>query len=169
MPSTRALFVTVLPFLLLLDGCASTSEGPPAASGPLLFVDAAAFDRDLARRVASSQASVDLRFFSPVSPNRIPERLQTWLGAVERHGGMVDVQAPVGELTPRSPALIVSLLGTAWTGIKLLREMRDDDMHAAVRGRDAVLVLERDPSTQVVVVGRIEFRQRLAAAPSKER
>lgn len=148
----------------------ATAQAAASAPGPLPFVDTGGFDRELSRLVASAQEqTVELGFFSPVTPNQIPERLQKWLGAVEKQGGSVTIQAPPGELSPKSPALIASLLGAAWNGIKMFNQLAEDRMYASVNGRDAVIVLDRDPATRVVTVKSLEFRPRTKAVPGAPR
>jgi len=150
----------ILALLLTLVGCSSTPlDSPQLAGNSIAFVDTSGFDREFSRLAATDQPKVDLSFYSPITPNQIPERLQKWLSAVEKHGGAVTIQQPPGELTPRSPALVASLLGSAWTGIKTLGRFLDDRMYSTVEGRDAVLVLERHPTSKVVSVARVEFRK----------
>ena len=108
---------------------------------------------------SGKEQTVEMSFYSPVTPNQIPERLQKWLSAVEKYGGSITVQQPAGELTARSPAAIAGLLGSVWSGIKAVSRLLDDRMYTSVEGRDAVLVLERNPVSKVVTVARIEFRK----------
>jgi hypothetical protein len=147
-------------FVIALAGCSSTPPPPAVPAGhSLAFVDTNGFDRDFSRLAATDRPLVDLNFYSPVTPNQIPERLQKWLSAVEKHGGSVTIEQPPGEFTPRSPALVASILGSAWTGIKALSRLLDDRMYSSVQGRDAVLVLERSPTSKLVTVARVEFRR----------
>ncbi len=145
--------------LLALVGCSSTPLDIPASGNAIAFIDTNGFDRDFARLSSGKEPTVEMSFYSPVTPNQIPERLQKWLSAVEKHGGSITVQQPAGELTARSPAAIAGLLGSVWTGIKAVSRLLDDRMYTSVDGRDAVLVLERNPVSKVVTVARIDFRR----------
>jgi hypothetical protein len=142
-----------------LVGCASAPMDVPDTGGAVAFIDTGGFDRRFSRLAAGTEPTVEMSFYSPVTPNQLPERLQRWLSAVEKHGGVITVQQPEGELGVRSPAVIASALGSVWTGIKGLSRLLDDKMYASVEGRDAVLVLERNPVSKLVTVAKIEFKR----------
>jgi hypothetical protein len=96
--------------------------------------------------------------FDKVSPNNTPERLQKWLNAVERNGGKVEIQPPPNELVPRNPLALISLVGGLWNVIKATTAVHDVQVTKAVKGRDAVISLERNAQGQVVV-GKIIFKK----------
>jgi dihydroxy-acid dehydratase len=79
----------------------------------LSFIDIGNFDRELTASLNAPLDSVDVVFYEKVSPNKMPERLQKWISAVERSGGNVKVETPPNEPKPRSALTILSLLGTA--------------------------------------------------------
>lgn len=152
--------------LLVLGGCQSTSEqgqqAGQAATQPaqsaLNFVDYAGFDRSLHSALSQKQPVVTVVMYDKVSPNNTPDRLQKWLNAVERNGGRVDIQPPPGELTPKSPMALISLIGGLWNAIKVTSDLRDAQMTQIVKGHDAVIALERNEAGQIVI-GKILFKK----------
>lgn len=144
--------------VLCLSGCETTSSasGPTRAStatapSQLSFVDINKFDNDLHASLVAHPDVVSVVFYEKVSPNSTPERLQKWLNVVEKTGGKVDVEPPPGELVPRNPFALISLLGGLWNAIKMTTELKQDSMLLAARGRDAVISLERNRDGQVVI------------------
>jgi hypothetical protein len=162
MKSSR--FAMALIAAVCLSGCETTSptSGVPRASAApvpsqLSFVDINKFDNDLHASLVANPDNVTVVFYERVSPNNTPERLQRWLNVVEKTGGKVDVEPPPGELVPRNPFALVSLLGGLWNAIKMTTEVRQDSMLLAARGRDAVISLDRNREGQVVI-SKISFK-----------
>ncbi len=155
----------LLTALLFLSGCQSppaasapvASASTPTAAGTVNFVDFAGFDRSLHTALSQNQAVVTVLMYDKVSPNNTPDRLQKWLNAVERNGGRVDIQPPPGELTPKSPMALISLIGGLWNAIKVTTDLRDAQMTQIVKGHDAVIGLERNEAGQIVI-GKILFK-----------
>ena len=67
------------------------SSEPITPQARVSFIDISKFDRELASSVDSPLESVDVVFYDRVGPNNMPERLQKWLAAVEKNGGVVRV------------------------------------------------------------------------------
>ena len=135
-----------------------TSAAETTVSSTVRFVDFAGFDRDLHAALKLQDPVVSVVMYDKVSPNNTPERLQKWLNAVEKNGGKVEVEAPANELTPKNPLAIISLLGGLWNAIKASSDLRDSQLTHIVKGRDALISLERNEAGQVVV-GKILFRK----------
>lgn len=158
--------------LLLLSACDTTGTGALSGSpseikhisaDQLGFVDITRFDRDLQLALLQQPSTVTVAMFDKVSPNNTPERLQKWLNAVERNGGKVEIEPPPNELVPRNPMALISLVGGLWNVIKATTAVHDAQVTQAVRGRDAVISLERNAQGQVVV-GKIIFKKNKPAS-----
>lgn len=152
--------------LALLTGAfvvARSGLAQPAGEPALLFVDISKFDDQLAARLSADSEVVSVGFYENVSPNSFPPRLEKWLKAVEKNGGQIVITPPRDDLTPKSPALLIGLIGSLWASIKALREIREERLLQSTEGRDAELVLERN-AAGAVVVSRVNFRK--AARPS---
>lgn len=128
-------------------------------SEPIRFIDLSKFDNDLHRALEAGPNPVVVTFYDKTSPNAMPGRLQKWLSAVEKSGGRIDVEPPPDEPRPRSPALLLGLLGTLWSSIKAWGEIREEAMLTAARSRHAVIALERNAAGEVVVA-RVTFASR---------
>ncbi len=156
----------VLALLTGLGACQSPPDNaapapasrPQAVKDTLHFIDYSGFDQALSQALHQPEPVVTVLMQDKVSPNQTPERLQKWLQAVERHGGRVEVETPPNELRPRSPAAIISLLGSLWNAIKVAAEVRDRQLMQSVQGRDALISLERNAEGQVVI-SRIAFKK----------
>ena len=123
------------------------------------FIDIGKFDTDLERALTSGNAAINVTFFEKTSPNNMPNRLQKWISSVEKSGGRVDIEAPPDEPTPRSPALLIGLLGGLWSSIKAWGEIREQALLKVAQSRDAVIVLERNTSGEIIV-SRVVFTPR---------
>lgn len=147
----------------VLSACETTSPNAPAVAkepvkDKLSFVDISRFDRDLHDALVLQSEPVTVAMYDKVSPNNTPDRLQKWLNAVERNGGKVEIEPPPNELVPRNPLALISLVGGLWNAIKATTEIHDKQVTQAVRGRDAVISLERNAQGQIVV-GKIVFKK----------
>jgi hypothetical protein len=111
----------------------------------------------LASQLSSGNAVVSVGFYENVSPNSFPPRLEKWLKAVEKNGGQIVITPPSTDLTPKSPALLIGLIGSLWASIKAIREIKEERLLQATAGRDAELVLERN-AAGAVVVSRVNFK-----------
>ena len=95
--------------------------------------------------------TVEVAFYEKVSPNNVPDRLQKWISVVEADGGKVLVEPPLNELVARSPMAALSLLGTLITSIKGYAKFNSEKVYESVRGRNAVITLERNNKGEVVI------------------
>lgn len=157
-PKTAFVMATCLSSLLLsacqtapADGAAASSSTLPAKSS-VQFADLSVFDRDLHAALQGNAGNdITVVMYDKVSPNSTPDRLQKWLNAVERNGGRVEIEPPPNELAPRNPLALISLVGGLWNAIKATADMRDAQLTQSVKGRDAVISLDRNAAGQVVI------------------
>jgi len=146
--------------LWVLGGLATAHDSLAQEAAPVVrFIDITKFDTDLERALTNGNAPVNVTFYERTSPNNMPNRLQKWISSVEKSGGRVDVEPPADEPTPRSPALLLGLLGGLWSSIKAWGEIREQAVLRAAQTRDAVIVLERNASGEVIV-SRVTFNVR---------
>ena len=140
---------------------ASASVAPHADSvkPEVMFVDIRKFDQDLYRALHTTEPEVKVVMYDKVSPNNTPDRLQKWLNAVEKNGGKVEIEPPPNELVPKNPLLLIGLVGSLWDAVKAVTDFRDAEMTRAVKGRDAVISLERNARGEVVV-GKLTFKKK---------
>ena len=144
----------LLSFLLLANGCSTPSPTVRSNNEPkqtLSFIDISNFDRELTTSLQARMDSVDVIFYEKVSPNKIPERLQKWIAAVERFGGHVKIETPPNEPTPRSALTLLSLLGTAYSTIKNHIASQPESFLSSTKGRNAVISLERGANGELLV------------------
>lgn len=79
---------------LLLASCAPRKPaGAAAVQQEVQFLDSGSFDRKLSSALAADQPQVSVLFPAAITLNNIPERLDKWLGKVEKFGGTVEIQA----------------------------------------------------------------------------
>jgi len=125
----------------------------------VMFLDIKKFDQDLYRALHTSEPEVKVVMYEKVSPNSTPDRLQKWLNAVEKNGGKVEIEPPPNELIPKNPLALIGLVGGLWDAIKAVGDYRDAEMTRAVKGRDAIISLERNARGEVVV-GKLTFKKK---------
>ena len=143
-----------LSLLLVFSACSTPSPTALSVNEPkqkLSFIDIGSFDRELAESLNAPLDSVVVVFYEKVSPNKIPERLQKWISAVERSGGSVKIETPPNEPTARNPLSILSLLGSAYSAIKSQITPQPESFLSSTKGRSAVISLERGPSGELLV------------------
>ena len=145
----------------LIIGCSSTGSTSQEVkpSNQLNFIDLGKFDRELAVSLKDIDESVGVSFYEKVSPNQVPERLQKWISSVEQSGGRVNVEQPKGEMTSKDPFSIISIISSIIGGAKNFADYRKNDIYQNMKGRDAVVELERNPKGEVVV-SRVQFVKR---------
>jgi hypothetical protein len=142
--------------LLVLTGCETT--GPVATDGvarPVVsFVDLDQFDKDLSLSLNAQLAQVEVPFYDHTSPNKMPERMKTWLNHVERTGGHILVEEPPSSsgVTAKNPFLIFSIINA----IKTLSEASqkaaaEKNYFSATKGHDVKVVLKRNSDNETVV------------------
>ena len=143
-----------LSFVLLVSACSTPSPTGPIGKElkqKLSFIDIGNFDHELTAALNAPLDSVDVVFYEKVSPNKIPERLQKWISAVERTGGNVKVESPPNEPTPRNVMTILSLLGTAYSATKNQVTLQPESFLLSTKGRNAVISLERGTNGELLV------------------
>ena len=150
-------FCVALP--LLLSACAGAPTTVALTKPPtsLNFLDLTSFDRELSASLNVNPEKVEVSFYDPISPNQLPERIDKWMAAVESSGGKISVQRPAGEPVPKGPFVLASLIGTAFSSVKTLAAIQKETAYNSARGRDALLVLERDKTTAKLQVAKIIF------------
>lgn len=158
---TRSFNTLILCLMLSLIGCATkvnfdSFSQSGVAENKLNFVDISKFDKDLAASLSSDLKEVNVLFYSKVSPNKLPDRIQQWISAVESAGGKVKVEHPPTEPAPRAIPPILSLLGSAYSAFKDRLLTQPEMFLSAARGRNVVIALERGP-TGDLLVEKIQF------------
>jgi hypothetical protein len=151
MNSLRVLSLGILAFV---SACAAPPhivkiDGPPKAK--VTFIDVANFDAELASSLNAPLDSVEVLFYEKISPNKMPERLQKWISAIERSGGNVKINTPPNEPKPRSPLALLSLLGSAYSPIKSFVDAQPASYLSSAKGRNAVISLARSPNGDLLV------------------
>jgi hypothetical protein len=126
---------------------------------PIRFIDLSKFDTDLERALKNHKESISVVFYEKTSPNNMPNRLQKWVTAVEKSGGKIDIEPPPDEPRPRSPAMLIGLLGGLWSSIKAWGEIRERAMLDAVQTRNVLIHLERNAAGEIIV-GKVTFPTR---------
>jgi len=112
-------YISMFFFSFTLLACQTVSNEPPKDS--ITFIDTQKFDSELANSLANSKNPVDIEFYSPVTPNEIPPRLEKWMAIAEASGGKVTVTQPPNELAPKDPLLLLGLFTGLWEAIKIVR------------------------------------------------
>jgi hypothetical protein len=138
---------------------AQSTSAPEGNIPTVPFIDIPKFDRDLYNALSHKTEQVNVSFYDQVSPNKMPERLQKWISAVEKTGGKVDVEPPPNEPVPKSPLFLIGLIGSLWSAIKALAEIKEESVYLAAAKRNVVIVLDRD-ATRQIVVARVNFLPR---------
>lgn len=103
--ATAANFVVLV--ALSLGGCApnlplNTHSHSSVAEQQLNFVDIGKFDKDLAASLSSDLEEVNVFFYNKVTPNKIPDRMQHWISAVENSGAKSKFNIPLRNQCPEA-------------------------------------------------------------------
>jgi hypothetical protein len=143
---------------------------PAVASAPapivVSFLDFEAFDDDLNTQLKkANDRNVEVEFYSPVSPNAIPPRIERRLAALRKDGGSVGIVQPQNASNTRSVMAVVGLFSGLYNFMKTFEAASNERaMVNSVKGRDVDLVLERtDQGT--VVIRKLVFKKRPPAPP----
>jgi hypothetical protein len=145
--------------LFCVIACSTATQSSRVKDEPkqkLSFIDLGNFDRELAESLNSEMNLIEVSFYEKVSPNKIPERLQKWISVVEQSGGKVKIETPPNEPTPKNALTIFSLLGTAYSAIRDQSVSRAERLFTSVKGRNAVISLERGLNGELLV-DKIQF------------
>ena len=99
--------VIILTLLLGTYGCTSTTkenllEDPNAIpENNLSLIDSEVFDYKLGLALAKNLPSVTVKVISPFTANKIPERIEKWISAVNDNGGKVEIKPDPGYTVKR--------------------------------------------------------------------
>jgi hypothetical protein len=154
-----ALFVAIIT-MVSISGCQSL---PHAEAKPnITFIDTNKFDSDLSASLVAIKNPIEVNFYSPITPNEIPPRLEKWLSMVDKSGGKVNVASPIGEPVPKSPTLIMGLFSGLWNAFKIFSgESSAKSMEDAIKNRDANIQLARNAQGNLYIQ-KITFNERVA-------
>jgi hypothetical protein len=144
-----------------MTACQTTSEQATTAQPPrpkIDFLDLQLFDRELGRSLGAPLSTVEVGFLDRTSPNRIPERMQLWMAAVEDGGGQVKVTPPPVPFGTRSPVMLIGAIASLWSASKAVSEMAQKAQYERARRYNAEVVLKLDQGE--TVIDRIVFSQR---------
>lgn len=147
--------------LLAAAGCQSLPQQVADGRPPqprIEFLDLQMFDRELGRSFAAPLSTVEVQFLDRTSPNRIPERMQLWMAAVEDGGGQVKVTPPPAPFGSRSPALLIGAIASLWSASKAVSEMAQKAQYERAKRYNAEVVLKLDKGE--TVIDRIVFSQK---------
>ena len=152
---------SVLCLIVALSGCQSTPMAPMAAlpRAELKFIDLPSFDRDLTGSLSAPLPSVSVAFYDRITPSALPERLQTWMAAVEAGGGAVKVVPAPSSVTAKNPLMLISAISALWSASKLVKEASAKAQFRAAQAYDAQILLKADDQGQSLV-DRVVFTQR---------
>ena len=144
-------FLITLLMLLFSLGFHPLNAAEPAKE-TLTFIDTQSFDSEFVASLTGNNAPVTVDFYSAVTPNQIPQRLEKWMALAETNGGKISVTQPPGELTPKDPLLLLGLFTGIWELTSKIRaEKSSYAMDEAVKNRDVNINLARNPQGGMVV------------------
>lgn len=158
--SKKLAFLVVFATMASISGC---QNAPHAEAKPnITFIDTQKFDKDLAASLEAIKNPIEVNFYSPITPNEIPPRLEKWLSMVDKSGGQVNVANPVGEPVPKSPAMLLGLFSGLWNAMKIFRgESSSKSMEDAIKSRDANIQLARNAQGNLYIQ-KITFNERIS-------
>ena len=152
--SLRILGLLTLSTVLLLCACETT--GPVAATGEVkpvvAFVDIDQFDKDLSQSLNGQLAQVEVPFYDHTSPNKMPDRMKTWLNHVELTGGHIIVEEPPSSsgVTAKNPFFsIINAIKTMSDASK--KASQEKNYFSATKGHDVKVVLKKNSENESVV------------------
>jgi len=136
--------------VFLIIGCQSVDLAP--TKDTLTFVDTKNFDNEFAASLANKKTPITIDFYSPITPNSIPPRLEKWMAMVETEGGKITVNQPPNEFAPKDPLLLLGLFTGLWELVNKLRTQKDSySMEDRVKDRNVVINLARNPQGTLYV------------------
>ena len=150
---------TVLLAALVFSGCSNLTQ--LQAKPEITFIDTQKFDSELSSSLSTIKKPVEVNFYSPITPNEIPPRLEKWLSMVDKSGGKINIASPVGEPAPKSPALILGLFSGLWNAFTIFsKESAAKSMEDAAKTRDANIQLARNAQGNLYIQ-KIIFNERV--------
>lgn len=145
--------------LWALSGCQTLPEVSAQPPKPRIeFLDLQLFDREMNRSLSAPLNTVEVAFLDRTSPNRIPERMQLWMAAVEDGGGQVKVTPPPAPFGSRSPVMLIGAIASLWSASKAVSEMAQKAQYERAKRYNAEVVLKLDKGE--TVIDRIVFSQK---------
>ena len=102
--------------------------------------------------------TVEVAFLDRTSPNRIPERMQLWMAAVEDGGGQVKVTPPAAPFGTRSPVMLIGAIASLWSASKAVSEMAQKAQYERAKRYNAEVILKLEQGE--TVIDRIVFSQK---------
>ena len=143
-------YLVVSTSLILVLGCQSVDLAQPKDN--LTFVDSQSFDESMTASLTSNKTPVTIDFYSPITPNAIPPRIDKWMAMAQKSGGKISVNQPEGEPTPKNPMLLLGLFTGLWEVIsKLTKEKSSYSMEDSVKNRNVNISLARNPQGNLYV------------------
>jgi hypothetical protein len=143
-------YLVVSTSLILVLGCQSVDLAQPKDN--LTFVDSQSFDESMTASLTSNKTPVTVDFYSPITPNAIPPRIDKWMAMAQKSGGKISVTQPEGEPTPKNPMLLLGLFTGLWEVIsKLTKEKSSYSMEDSVKNRNVNISLARNPQGNLYV------------------
>jgi len=131
--------------ILFICGCVSDPTKTKDELANLHFLDANTFDQNLSESMLANTETINIVMIGKVSVNKMPERLNKWLGVITNKLGKVDFKSttppkPVNERTTGSLAItaIIGILPTAYDFFK------DEISYGPAVNYDAVLYYQID-------------------------
>ncbi|MBM4198182.1 MAG: hypothetical protein FJ198_00650 [Gammaproteobacteria bacterium] len=152
-------------------GAAPAADATPAPITPaaiaVSFIDLQAFHDDLNAQLGKAgEQAVEVEFYSAVSPNQIPPRVERRLAAVRKEGGRIGVVQPQANSSTRSIGAAIGLFSGLWNFMKTFEAAATERaMVRSVKDRDADIVLGRDEQG-AVFIRKIVFKKRPPAETS---
>lgn len=153
--------LSVLAMLLILTAC-STAPGLDAATTAkteINFIDLQSFDRDLSGSLSATLPKVNVIFYDDIVPSALPERLRSWMAAVEAGGGKVEVVPSKSAPKTRAFPLLFSVLSSLWSASKMFEDASTKSQFRAAQSYDAVISLRNDDRGQTYI-NQVTFIQR---------
>jgi len=142
--------LSLVTLFFLIAGCQSVDLTPTKET--LTFVDTKNFDNEFAASLADKKTPITVEFYSPITPNSIPPRLEKWMAMVETEGGKITVNQPPNELAPKDPLILLGLFTGLWELVNKLRGQKDAySMEDRVKDRNVVINLARNPQGTLYV------------------
>lgn len=168
-PPAAAMPTTAAPSAETIPDETPPVEVPPveapavAAPAPMIvsFIDLQAFDDDLNDQLGKAgERLIEIEFYTQVTPNQIPSRIERRLAALRKEGGRVGVVQPQSASGTRSITAAVGLFSGLWNFMKTFEAAANERaLVRSVRDRDADIVLERD-SQGAYFIRKIVFKKR---------
>ena len=142
--------LALITVIFLITGCQSVDLTPTKEK--LTFVDTKSFDNEFANSLTNKKSPITVDFYSPITPNSIPPRLEKWIAMAETEGGKITVNQPPNELAPKDPLILIGLFTGLWELVNKLKGQKDSySMEERIKDRNVVINLARNPQGALYV------------------